>query len=518
MSASVGQGLIGEWRRVSPLTVVEKLAKAALQGIIPAVAIMFGSAGSSGRIGEIALYIIPIVFLIIAATLASAWLGWVRLRYCVGENDVRLEQGIISRAARSVPYDRIQDVSLEQKLIPRLFGLVEVRFETGAGGKEELRLAYVSEAEGERLRETVRAMAEGAEAGTAVAQAAADAGDTGDAAAVRTLFTMAPGRLFTFGLFEFSLVIFAVLIGAAQQFEFLLPFDLWDYVESWFADEGYSEAGAYVTGMGVGAQIVAFAYALFTLIVVGIASGVVRTALRDWDFRLERTTKGFRRRRGLLTKTDVVMPVHRVQALVLSTGWLRRRFGWHGLSFISLAQDAGTANHDVAPFAKLEEIAPIAEEAGFALPGEAADWRKPSANFRFDRALLQILLLVPVAVALAIVLPSIWPAMLVIALAAFLALRQLFLLRFERHALGERQVMGRTGWLAPTTRIANRVKLHSVEIAQGPLGRWRGYCDLHFGLGGGRLAFHGLALEDARKLRAAMLDSIAAVDFSALPR
>jgi len=62
------------------------------------------------------------------------------------------------------------------------------------------------------------------------------------------------------------------------------------------------------------------------------------------------------------------------------------------------------------------------------------------------------------------------------------------------------------------------VKLHSVEIAQNPLARWRGYCSLKFGLAGGRLAFDGLDLAEARKLRAAVLDSIAAIDFAKLPR
>ena len=59
-----------------------------------------------------------------------------------------------------------------------------------------------------------------------------------------------------------------------------------------------------------------------------MVTGPVRTFLRDWDFRLDRTAKGFRRRRGLFTRTDVVMPAHRVQALRFTTGIMRRRFGW----------------------------------------------------------------------------------------------------------------------------------------------------------------------------------------------
>jgi len=537
VSEAAGDFGIGEWCRVSPLSIAVQGVRALASAIIPAAFILFGAASQSGEMAAIAPWVIPILLAVIALNLVPPWLGWYRLRYRIGQSDVRLEQGIISRAARSVPYDRIQDVSLEQKLIPRLLGLVEVKFETGAGGKDELKLAYVREEEGERLREVVRALVEGADAETAPAREGeaapsfesgrADAAPAASAAENRLLFAMGPRRLFTYGLFNFSLVIFAVLLGAAQQLEFLLPFDIWEYIGSWFAEARYAEAGGYIEGMGMGARIAGLAYLLFGIVVVGMASGVVKTFIADWGFRLDRTAKGFRRRRGLLTRTDVVMPVHRVQALVLSTGIIRRRFGWHGLSFISLAQDTGSANHDVAPFARLVEIAPIAREAGFSLPDEAQEWRRPSPNYYFDRAVIACLLVTVAGIfaftAAAVSAGQFVPGLAVIgavilAIIGLIAAREFYLWRYDRHALDPAQVLSRRGWLAPRTQVASRVKLHSAEIAQGPLARWRGYCDLRFGLAGGNLAFRGLALDDARKLRAAVLDSIAAVDFARLPR
>ncbi|VVT04208.1 PH domain-containing protein [Erythrobacter sp. EC-HK427] len=531
--ADAGEAIeIDEWRRVSGLSVAVQAFRTLGQAVIPAAFLLFGASRSDDGIGMVAPYAVPIIALIIAINLVPAWLGWYRLRYRIGTSDVRLEQGIVSRSARSVPYDRIQDVSLEQKLVPRLLGLVEVKFETGAGGKEELKLAYVSEAEGERLRETVRALVEGADGAEALPDIAQGQGEDhaiaaqGFAAPATMLFAMPPGRLFTYGLFSFSLVIFAVIIGAIQQFEFLLPFDVWDYAEQYVRDEGYFEAGKYLEGMDMTARILGALYILITVIGVGVLSGIAKTFVRDWDFRLERTPKGFRRRRGLLTKTDVVMPVHRVQALVVSTGIIRRRFGWHGLSFISLAQDSGSANHEVAPFARMAEIAPIAAEAGFDLPDGSEEWRRPSANYRFDKALLSAGSCILAAFAFLtaeIVLPPEAVGLdvgffIMLALAVFFAVQQIYLWHYDRHALDPAQVISRRGWLAPRTQIANRVKLHSVEIAQGPIARWRGYCDLVFGMAGGNFAFEGLALEDAKKLRAAVLDSIASVDFANLPR
>ena len=66
---------------------------------------------------------------------------------------------------------------------------------------------------------------------------------------------------------------------------------------------------------------------------------------------------------GLFTLTDMVMPIHRVQAAILQTGPVRQRFGWYHLKFTSLASDAsGETDHSAAPCASLAEIEPILEE------------------------------------------------------------------------------------------------------------------------------------------------------------
>lgn len=459
--------------------------------------------------GHWMLAAVPLALVLLGASVFVAWLQWRRLTYRVGAEDIRVESGVLSRAARSVPYERIQDVSLEQGPLARMFGLVEVRFETGAGGKDELKLAFLKEAEGERLREVVRERKDGA-----VATDEAEPGASEPSAQV--LFAMAPRRLITFGLFEFSLAVVAVVAGAVQQFDFLLPFDPWDFDE-W--QERLAGPGAWLSGLGRTAQIVGGIIAAGSLLLLGFATGLVRTVLRDWGFTLERTVKGFRRRRGLLTRTDVVMPAHRVQALAFGTGIVRRRFGWHGLKFVSLAQDAGASSHDVAPFARWHELEPIARAAGFAMPTEDLDWHRAGARYRIDSALLAGVIAGGIALAVLVALSATGAASPLLALiplgiALPLAAWQWFLWRFERHTLDEAQVYARHGWLAPRTAVASRVKLHSAEIAQGPIARRRGYATLHLGLAGGKFAIEGIPLARARELRAAILRSVTAQDFS----
>ena len=326
---------------------------------------------ATGTIAAGLLAVIPIVAAAIAAMIGLQWLTWLRFTYTIGTDDIRVEQGILGREARSVPYERIQDVSLEQKLLPRLFGLAEVKFETGSGGSDEIVLAYVSAEEAERLRRLVRERRESA----ALPDTADPAGQDHENEAGQVLFAMNDGRVLTFGMFEFSLVIFAVLLGAAQQFDFLLPFDIWEW-ENWGAI--FAGQREWIEHSGRTVQALAVIGGLLGVIALGSVTGIVRTFAREYGFVLERTTRGFRRRRGLFNRSDVTLPVHRVQAARVGTRLIRRCFGWYSLKFDSLARDsAGSSSHAVAPFAQLQEIRPLLRAAGIELPADDLAWRRP---------------------------------------------------------------------------------------------------------------------------------------------
>lgn len=494
---------LSEPRRTAPVGLLVKALSGLRQSIAGMAAGIF-FLRDQGSIIWVALGVIALVALV---QLGVAWLQWHRLTFHVGAEDIRVESGVLARAARSVPYERIQDVSLEQGPLARLFGLVEVRFETGAGGADDLALTYLTVPEGEELREVVRAQRDGA------AREIAPEAQT-EPAPAQVLFAMGPLRLFTFGVFEFSLAVIAVLFGLTQQFDFLLPFDIWDW-DYWRGQ--LAGQSAWLERLGMLARVVSVLAALLSVALLGALTGVVRTSLREWGFTLERTDKGFRRRRGLLTRTDVVMPAHRVQAMTIGTRLLRRLFGWHGLSFVSLAQDAGSANHVVAPFGRLEELWPVAQAAGFAPPPDGAKWHRASAAYRFDSMLISgLLAVIPASVLLG--LGQYGWAMLPLAIGTVLVTGEWIAWRKTEHVLDARQVIARRGWLAPRLDIAPRVKLQSVDFSQGPLGRWHGYGTLHLGLAGGTFAIPGVSVERAQAVRDAVLASIAQADFSELNR
>lgn len=474
----------------------------------PLIAAIFGVRSSNNPI------LIPVVIAIaLFFSLFFRWIAWMRFRYHVGGHDIRIERGILSRTARSIPYERIQDVSIEQKPLARMMGLGEVKFETGGGKGDDAKLSFVSVAEAERLRELVRARKSGV-------VSFSNQNEPKEQTDAPPIFAMNGKRVFIFGLYSFSLVIFAVLGGVAQQFDFLLPYDFWD-IKHWIGvAEERGVSVDQINGVSRTAQIILAFGALGSLIFIGFASGVIRTALKEHGFRLDQTPRGFRRRRGLLTLTDAVMPAHRVQAAVIQTGPIRKRRGWHSLKFVSLAQDSkDESNFVAAPFATLGEIWPITEAAGVVPPDADIRLRKGEGRWWTPYLFFAALILCAPVISLALFTE----ATIAQTINIFLLLVPLaFLLWFNRRnyrdALDDGQIYVREGWWHQKLTIAPQVKVQTVEIAQGPISRRQGLASLNFGIAGGTLEMVALPLATAQAIRDAVMERVAAVDYSAINR
>ena len=477
------------------------------QLVFPMVAAIFGVRKADNPV------LIPIVIAaVLIFSLFFRWLAWLRFQYFVGEHDIRVEKGILNRTARSIPYERIQDVSIEQKPLARMMGLGEVKFETGGGDGDDAKLSFVTLEEANRLRASIRSR----KAGVAVAAPADTPAPVEEDA--HPIFAMDCKRVFVFGLYSFSLVIFAVLGGLAQQFDFLLPFDFWDFKHWIGLAEERGVSVNQINGVGLFAQLILAFGAITSLIFIGFATGVVRTILREHGFRLDQTAKGFRRRRGLFTLTDVIMPAHRVQAALVQTGPFRKRRGWHSLKFVSLAQDSKQeANYVAAPFATLDEVWRIAIAAAIAAPDGDERLQRGAVKHWFTQLLFIVPVLLTAMAALVIFADA--PISRTTLLLLLLVLPgALFWLDWRQYRFGldDHQLYVRRGWWRQQMTIVPQVKVQSVEIAQGPLSRRQGLASLRFGIAGGTMEMIALPLATAVAIRDAVMEKVAAVDYSAI--
>ena len=461
---------------------------------------------------------------LIPISLIFSYLAWSRLTFRIGEHDIRVESGLISRTARSVPYERIQDIAFEEKPLARVLGLVALTFETGAGAGEDLKLSYLSRKDAQALRNEVRDQLRDS------LRERGERGDRHDGPAERetqaiqterALFALSPSRVLILGVFNFSLIAIPLAGGVLAQLEDVLPFDFWD-IDGW--RERLAGPGAMLAGMGVAAQAIGVGVLALALMLVGIATGMVRTALREWGFHLTRTANGLKRVRGLFTRTMAVLPVRRVQAAIVSTGIVRARLGWQELSLVSLAADSGGANHAIAPLAREYEVRALIEEVGLEMP-DAVEWQRIDPRYIAWRTILAARFWIVVAGIVATIqfqfaLPAPFMAdawwIAAIALALAKALRTMRALQRTRYALTDTYLFKRSGWLSPVLYIVPRQKLNGAALYCGPVERRLDLAELVVGLAGASLSVPGLASPRARSLLQDLLESMKRRDFASV--
>lgn len=485
------------WQRLHPATLALAIARIGPRSLnlLPAI-VALGVTGQ-GR------FIAPAILAYLLGSLILGWLRWLRFRFAVGADAIVIESGVMSRQHRTIPFDRIQDVAIEQGLIARALGIARVGFETGAssaGKGDEGDLDAIGLGAAQALRATIRAHR------GAAAETAAAAETLPPEAEDRLLFAMGPRQLLVAGLFNFSFAALAAVGAAMQLFDNLLPFDfnIWNPVDWTDVAERYG-----LDRWLFAHRLVAALGGTVTLIFVGFATGIVTMILTNWDFRLTREPRALRRTRGLTTRTDVAVPVRRVQAAIVVTGWFRRRFGWHELRLQSLASDGGKErDHQMVPFAQVERIDPVLAEVAIARPDAAAEWQRSHGIVALGGLTGAAAAAIGGAAALALGQGAGWLALLA---AVLLAIGALAHARTHRWTdLGDQLAIRRGVW-KPRMTLLPHASVQSADLRTDFVLRPLGLATLVFGVpGGSMLAAHeipAIPIDTAKALRARILSA-----------
>lgn len=231
--------------------------------------------------------------ILLTLTIAANVVRFLRFTWRLEDGALVVEQGLLSRSRRVIPFERIQGVDLVRKVRHRMFGVVEVRVEVVGGSETEGRLDAVGLADAQRLR--------------AVLLTAPRSDAAGQAPVGELLVRMTPSRLVLAGLTGGRVGVVAALLGAGQEL-------FSERLGRLFTDlpDLFSTAGL----VALGAALLAAAFVL----------SVVATTVVYWDFRLHRVGDELQIRRGLLEQRLDTIPLRRVQALRIEESLLRRIF------------------------------------------------------------------------------------------------------------------------------------------------------------------------------------------------
>lgn len=485
-------------RRLDPRT----LLLYGVRGVGPALAVSAPAIISLWREDDprrtlIGFTIVGVVALVVLAlTALFTWLSWRAFTYEVRPGEVVIARGVIHRSRRSIPVERIQDVSITRAPLSRLLGLAEVRIETGGADADEGRLNSVSLAEAHRLRAVLRAL------GASTAVRPVDAAAPGPVTPVESghddetlVFRLGMPRLLLAGLFSFSLVWLFAPLGLLEYVGRVFDLDNARWVDL-LRDAG-REAQSRLS------PAIALAVA-GTVFAAGVLAGMGRTVLTDFGFTLTRADGRLRTRRGLLTRSEVVVAVRRIQLGLIERGLVSGRLGWRALRVQTLGGggEAGSGRQTLAPFARIAEVDSILPLTG--LPGWQDAGLRPVSPRHALGGVLEALPLAAILLAASVAwAPAAWAGP-VLLLPLWVALRRPWAHRYRLAAEAlqvRRGVLTRRDWIVPWHRI------QSVTVWRGPLQRRLGLATVRIDTAGAPQGFSGPHIHDLPQAEAVAVAS-----------
>jgi len=302
-----------------------------LRGLVIPLAFLFVSQGLRGGGEGLVWYGIAAVAAVFSA--GGSLVAWWNYRYRITDRDITLRSGIVSKNERVIPFERIQAVNINEAPLERIFGVVQMQVDTGAGGGAEIELRSLDAGTATRLRAQLLAGRErlrGQQASTATTPETGSAtqeetGVVDEGQVVRRLGTK---DLLVAGATSGRIGAAAAIAGALAQFgEELVPRRIWERVP-W---DGLVDAAQRVQVIGA------------TILVLGLVAwmiSIVATVLTYGGFEVRQAGPQLHLQYGVLDKRRVTIPVRRIQAIRVSETLMRQPFGYADISFELAGQGA----------------------------------------------------------------------------------------------------------------------------------------------------------------------------------
>ena len=354
-------------RRLHPKTLVQRVA-ISLPGVLFILLPLF----RSSRDGNAWFTLLFAAFYGLVA-LPLIFLQYNRFRYWITPKEIVIRSGVLNTQHRSIPIERIQNVETEQSLLPRLLGTAKVKIVTAGSAGAEGVLEYVSLAEAQSIRQTVRAYqrrqgltseaapdptldvrepGQAAEQQAPAIQAEAPGGVVQEEKEA-TLFAMSLQRALLSGAFRFSLLYIALIFSAFQYLD-IDP----EYAADWLMGGRLERVTTLIETSPWLVGIIT----VFTAALLSWVTGILINVNKYYRFRLALQEDKLYKKSGLLTVSEGTIPLGKVQALILRTNPLMRYFGWYALELQTMGLNVEQRGYQVAaPFARLSEALRVAQ-------------------------------------------------------------------------------------------------------------------------------------------------------------
>ncbi len=488
------------WERLHPWTLWLPLLVSVPQIAFMAVLISF-------PLGIRSASMIGLWFLLLPAA-GYHVLRFFTFRFRITDSELLVQEGILWRQERRIPFSRVQDVKIQQGLVHQLVGLAKVEITTAGSEEREVSLEVIARDLAERLKETVTS---GRAARTAVGGEAKRTTLVQLSVAQLLLGAVTSRMAATFGALIGVILYFKVafFVGSALSSAETRAFErFFNWTDSWMPLKGT-----------IGEPVMEFFWqdtlgkSVF-LILLGFLYSLAVYVVRYGRYRLAEDGNVLTKSHGIMRFRSSSLARGRVQALKVEEGLLRR---WFQLSDVWV--DSGGDRTKVEDDKKREPFVPVIRASGaYALIGDVLPDLQdaqpllrrvsPKAILRGSKKFWLVILVVM----LGNIGPLGWFTLLFLPAFPLAYLLNIKWYKNRGYWFDERYLISRKGWFNRQTLYLPIRVVQNVSLTQSPFDRRLGLATLAVDTAGqtntgGGPTIPNLPLEEARRLQSLLTHS-----------
>ncbi|MFB1100311.1 PH domain-containing protein [Terribacillus sp. JSM ZJ617] len=454
-----------EKRRYHPANMLFAIVKIIRGWIVPLIIVFFFNNtdgwGSYAKYGILGIMLLSII---------SSILKWLTDKYTADERAFHLYSGIFSKSSRTVPYEKIQNVTKHTNLLHRLLRLTAIKFETGSKEKA-VDFQVLTKEEASRIEQLTKGNVQ-EQAAIQEIEISGDDLEEEDAVSEQTV-PHTEKKIIHFKptkkeLIRASFTSLSFLLVPPLLISFLLKFDI-------FFD--WSEMRQYLPLLKVW-WITAFG--LIGIIVVSLLVGMWRVVQKYGNYELASDDEYIYIQTGLLSESAFSIRKDRVQGIEITQPVLHRLLGLAKVKLIStgsldISDETETIN-SLYPYFPLKQAKILITEI---LP----EYEVQLSMERLEQKVLLYRLLQPSIIWLGVTITLyFWrPELLgyeikwwIVSIVLLIVIEGYRYLDFKHtsYLISEKFFQTKMGALTTTLFVTKRNKMIEIARSQNPMQRW----------------------------------------------
>ena len=423
-----------------------------------------------------AALLFPLAVMAMLSVLFNA-IRYFTLTYHLKDDALVIEEGLLEKKRRHIPFDRVQNVRREQKFLHRLFSVCDLEIETAGSSGAEASLSLIGLREAERLRSVIlRAEKEKTLSGTDGSTTENEERDDSPPHLVSLPLLILAGL--TSHIVTTVLALLGLLPFLSGRFAFLE-----DIVNTPFRPlEGMREMAGGELPVVLEFFLSDHVGKVLLLILLGLLGSVIRYVVMWYGFRLDSKNERFTLNYGLLARHSGGIPKARIQVLKVEEPLLRRCLSLASMK-VDTAGDQAMQSEDktgrgvLLPVLKQARINEIARAVFDNLPPEdEIRWQRVSP-LAVRRGTIKGAVLLSIVAAQLVVAMG-WSGLWI-----FAALPVVWFLNHKSYQhtgywINEDFFAYRRGWLSRSTRYIPQRRIQLAVVRQNPFDRRLGLASL----------------------------------------